>query len=383
MSGTILHIGASQTIDSVVLHQLRGLRDRGWKLVVACPDDAWARRIKADEFALAPIPIGRRPSHGTLVRGAVTVFEVVRRVRPALVHTHNAHHGFVGRPIARAHGIPSVHTWRYNPLDASDRRIVSAAYGFAEALASRAGNAVLFQNGEDLREATHRRLVPADRAHLIGNGIRVEEYMVSPRDRQSTRAALGLPSDSRVVVCVARLEERKRQADVIRAFAAARDSDSDLQLLLVGTGPEEAALRRLAADVGGLEHVHFAGQRDDVPAILHASDALVLASRREGVPRSVLEAMAAGIPVIATDVVGTREVARDGETALVVPLGAVGGLCEALLRALSDSALSERLTSRARRLVQEGWREEQVVDRVDAIYRSVIDETARRRLRRR
>lgn len=374
MMPVVLHVGASQTIDSVVLHQLCGLRDAGWDVVVSCPDDHWAARIHRSCFHLEAVRMGRRPSRDAFARGAWDVFHVIRRIRPDLIHTHNAHHGLVGRLVAAASGIPAVHTWRYNPLDASDRLAVRTAFAAAEALASRLGDAVLFQNGDDLCEATRTRLVPAGRAILVRNGIRTELYRTPPTDPALTRRELGLEDEARVVCCIARLEERKRQSDVIDAFAVARRSIENLQLLVVGTGPDEPALRLRAERAGVASTVRFLGNRDDVPSLLHASDALVLASRREGVPRSVMEAMAARVPVVATNVVGTREVARDGETALLVPLRAVDSLAAALVRVLEDRALAERLTDAGSRLIESEWREDQVVARVDAAYRRVLAE---------
>ena len=377
MTPVVLHVGASQTLDSVVFHQLCGLRAGGWDVVVACPDDPWAQRLKEHGFALHATAMGRRPSIGAFAGGARDIVRAIRRVRPELIHTHNAHHGLVGRLAAATGAIPAVHTWRYNPLDATDRRAVRAAFAGAEAVASRLGDAVLFQNTDDLREATGSGLVPAERAVLVGNGIRTDLYRTPPEDRAVVRRRIGVGGDVPVVCCVARLEERKRQGDVIDALGIARRTLPDLELLLVGAGPDEPMLRRRAVHAGVGAAVRFLGNRDDVASLLHASDALVLASRREGVPRSVMEAMAARVPVVATDVVGTREVARDGATALVVPFGAVDALAGALVRIVDDRPLAQQLAAAASRLVEEEWREDQVVARVARAYRRVLAEYSR------
>jgi glycosyltransferase involved in cell wall biosynthesis len=371
-TATVLHVGAAQTLDSVMREQLLGLRERGWTCVLACQADGWERRLAGDGFAIRPIRMGRRPGIGQVVGGGADLARILRRERFAIVHTHNAHHGLVGRVAAAAHRTPSVHTWRYNPLDATDRAPVRLAYGVAEGVASRLGDAVLFQNAEDLEHALGRRLVPPGRAVLVGNGIRIERFERPGRPRDRVRADLGLPDEAEVVLCIGRLEERKGQSSVIRAVAELALRRPAVRLLLVGTGPDAPALEAQAARLGLGARVGFLGQRDDVVDLLHASDVLCLASRREGVPRAVMEAMAARLPVVATDVVGTRAVVRDGETGLLAPFGDPAGLAARMARVLDDRALAGRLAARAHESLRADWHEDQVVDRVDRAYRLLL-----------
>ncbi len=121
------------------------------------------------------------------------------------------------------------------------------------------------------------------------------------------------------------------------------------------------------------DRVVFAGQRADVPELLHASDVVALASRREGVPRSLMEAMAAHIPVVATDVVGTRELVQHDRTGLLVPLGDVAELARALSRLLEDEELRGRLARAAAERVARDFREELVTARVDEVYRRCLE----------
>ena len=270
-------------------------------------------------------------------------------------------------------GFPAVHTWRYNPLDAARSPVARVAYGVTEALASRAGQMVLFQNEDDIQMALRYRIVPADSVRMIRNGIRIERYRQPATAPAQTRQRLGIAADAEVVACVARLQERKRQVDLLAASAIVRRSRPRLHVLLVGSGPDEAQLRRQASHLGLAEAVTFAGHQRDVADILHASDVVCLPSRREGAPRALLEAMAARRPVVATDVAGTRAVVQHERTGLLVAFAEPPALAGALLRVLSSPALAASLGDAGALAVEEGgWREEDVTGRVARAYRTLL-----------
>jgi glycosyltransferase involved in cell wall biosynthesis len=376
-AGTIvLHVGYSQTLSFNAREQLKGLRDRGWHVHVACTADEWARRLHADGFEVHDVRLGYHPSLSEALAGGRDLVSCIRACRPQLVHTHNAHHGIVGRLIARGFGIPAVHTWRYNPIDASSSWLTALSYGTVEGVASRAGQAVLFQNAEDLRFGVESGIVPRGTAHLIGNGIAVDQYTRPQKSRNATRDALGVRRDAELLLCIARLDDRKGVPDLLKAFAQLAPRRPCLELVILGIGPLYERLAKEAAERGLSDRIHLLGQRDDVPDVLHAGDVLCLTSRREGVPRSVMEAMAARVPVVATDVVGTRAIVVDGETGLLVPLGEPASLAAAVNRLLDDPHLAARLTERGHALVASEWDQSLVVDRVADIYQLLLSNAA-------
>ena len=367
-------MGAGITLNTVVLEQLRGLRERGYDVHVSCHFDGWESRIRSEGFPVHQIELPYRGSMAQGLRASPGLLALIVRLRPALVHTHNAQHGVVGRLLARLAGVPAVHTWRYSPLDAASSSAMRLAFGVIETVASRAGQMVLFQNGEDLNMAVSHGIVPADRAELIGNGIRLERYREPAVDRRTARHRLGVPDDAEVVTCVARLQERKRQVDLLEASVRVAAVRPRLRVVLVGTGPDEQQLRRRADALGLNRVVVFAGHRNDIPDVLHASDVVCLVSRREGAPRSLLVAMAARRPVVATDVVGTRAVVQDGRTGLLVPLANPDALARALIRVLSSESLATELADRGFASVHVGgWHEEDVIDRVSGVYRRLLE----------
>ena len=181
------------------------------------------------------------------------------------------------------------------------------------------------------------RTVPrTSRVRVIYNGVDGEQIRSRVRrSRSRTRADLGLPDDATVLVGVGRLSDQKDWASLLRALAL--DTEHDSHCLLAGTGPHEEPLRQLAAELGLTERVHLLGLRDDVADLLVAADAMVLSSLYEGTPNVVLEALALGVPVVATDVGACAELLTRPEDQ-VVPAGDLAALGRAL------AAVAERPT---------------------------------------
>lgn len=169
-------------------------------------------------------------------------------------------------------------------------------------------------------------------------------------DRLALRQSLSLPAESWVVICVARLTAIKDQSTLLRAWSLI--SDPSARLVLVGDGPDRPALQ-INAD----HRVTFAGQLDDPLPWLAAADAFVLPSRAEGLPGALIEAMAAGLPCIATDIPGNRELIRDDETGLAVPVGSHTKLAEAITRLRTDRESASRFALSGHALVSRDYDE--------------------------
>jgi glycosyltransferase involved in cell wall biosynthesis len=186
--------------------------------------------------------------------------------------------------------------------------------------------------------------VPPHRLVLVQGGIDPEPIRQSvPIDR----ASLGLNAEAPVVLWTGRLDPVKRVDDLILAATQLVRQAIPLQLLIVGEGSEQPRLQKLVGESGMTDHVHFAGRRSDVPRLLQTADLFVFPSRTEGLPNSLLEAMAAGLPIVATNVPGNRDVLTDGKTGLLVPPCRPYQLAAAMLKLLQNKRLAERLGAAA------------------------------------
>lgn len=202
-----------------------------------------------------------------------------------------------------------------------------------------------------------------------------ERFAAHPEERGALRAELGVGAGEVVFTCVARFAPQKAHDVLLRAFARARGQRDDLRLLLVGDDPFGDGRTRaeaLARELGVHGPVVFCGIRRDVPALLAASDAFVMSSLWEGLGLVFLEAMATGIPVLATDVSAVPEVVRGEETGLLVPPGQDEPLAAALLRLADDPGLRGRLGAAGRKRVLDHFGLDRMVEETLEVYRDVL-----------
>lgn len=233
---------------------------------------------------------------------------ILRRLRPDLLSLHASKAGLLGRlirPAVRAPVIFTAHGWSFT--DGVSPR-AARWYRHAERLAAPLATRIITVSEYDRQLALRHRIAAPRRLVTIANGIRPARARAAPDQAGTPRIA-----------CVARLEPQKDHETLLHALAGLRGHPWRLEL--IGDGPLRAPLLQQAQALGIAERIQFTGLCDDVPARLATAQLFVLPSRWEGLPRSVLEAMSAGLPVIASDVGGTAEAVRHGETGYLVPRG--------------------------------------------------------------
>ncbi len=222
---------------------------------------------------------------------------------------------------------------------------------------------------------TFRRFtwLPQERVHVVHNGVDLEAYSpaVSVDD---VRDGLGIPPEARLVVAAGRLVGQKGYPDLIAAAALLHPRFGDLRVLIAGDGKEESALRALVDAQGLGERVTFAGFRSDVQRLVRAGDVFVQASHFEGLPNAVLEAMALGRPVVATDVGGTRELVADGETGYLAPARDPKTLADRLAALLSDPDRRERMGAAGRAQAEAHFSLEAMVSGTERVFQSLVAE---------
>lgn len=220
--------------------------------------------------------------------------------------------------------------------------------------------------------ATTKR-VPRDRISVLHNSIRPQPR-ASEEEVRALREKLGITSEQKTILSVGRLSKEKAQADLIQAFARLRETDPNLdaRLVIVGDGPERAHLEAEANSKDLADRIYFAGHVTNVQPFYALADLLANASHSEGSPYVLLEAMAAGVPIVATAVGGVPEMLSDGETALLVPPGNPERLAGAISHLLQDPGEAARLANNAKVLARDHFSPETYVRSLTEIYRNVL-----------
>ncbi len=324
--------------------QLRAFAAAGFEVIGISAPGPFVAELEA--AGVRHIPLRHATRAAAPHRDLFALAELTRLLRslsPAIVHTHNPKPGIYGRLAARAAAVPVVVNTVHGLYALPEDRLAKRALVYSlEHLAARCSLAELVQNPEDV-ETLVRIGIPRAKLHLLGNGIDLQRF---DRDRlleqrQRLRQELGVNDDEVVIGAVGRLVAEKGYPELFEAAARLSAQGNPARFLVVG--PEDpdkadalpASLIR-SAEAGG---VRFLGYRRDVEALYAAMDVYVLASHREGFPRSAMEAAAAGLPVVASDVRGCRQVVDDGKSGRLVPVGDVSALAEALDALVRDAGL--------------------------------------------
>ncbi len=296
-----------------------------------------------------------------------------RDLRPDIVHTHNPKPGVYGRLTAKAARVPvivnTVHGLYALPEYPLAKRTVVYAL---ERVASTCSDAELVQNPDDL-ETLARLRVPRRKLHLLGNGIdlaRFDPDRLRPQ-RAAVRAELGLDDDAVVVGAVGRLVVEKGYRELLAAAVRLHELERRAVLVVVGhdePDKEDAITAEDKARAAATGAVRFVGARDDVERVLTAFDVFVLASWREGFPRSAMEAAAMGLPIVITDIRGCREVVDDGVNGTRVPVRDEHALVQALADLVQDAGLRARYGEAGRHKATREFDQQRVIDITLATY---------------
>ena len=223
-------------------------------------------------------------------------------------------------------------------------------------------------------ELVEHRIAPPERIRIVPLGLDLARF--DGLDRAAARTTLGEPADAFLVVAIGRLVAIKRIDRLVRAFATLAERVPAARLAIVGDGAERAGLEALVAQLGLGGRVRFAGWQSDTPAWHAAADVVALSSDREGTPLTLIEAAAAGRPVVATGVGGVADVVDDGRTGFIVAPDDEAGMAERLERLARDPDLRLRLGAAAPARA-EAFAAARLVDDLDRLYREILAERRR------
>jgi len=351
-SGRHLYGGGKQ-----VLYLMEGLAERGVSNLLACPTGSHIAE-QARRFG----EVIEMPMKGDLDLGLAGRLKRVLRVHRAdLLHVHSRRGADVwGGIAARLAGTPAVISRRVDNPEA--RLVVKLKYGLYDHVIT---------ISEGIREVLLAEGMPPDRVSCVRSAVDPAPYL-HDCNKAAFRRGLGLPDNTLVVGIVAQLIERKGHRHLLAALPAVLERHPDMHVLIYGRGPLEAPLRE-AIDAQGLtDHVRLMGFVDDLPSQLGCLDLLAHPADMEGLGVSLLQASAAQVPIIACRAGGMPEAVRDGLNGLLIDVGDVGALADAMIRLLDDAALRERMGAAGRRLVLDEFSTDVMCDGNLAIYNKVL-----------
>lgn len=369
------------TVEKFLMPLLTRLENEGFEIHIACSKGRYTPDIRARGFTVHSILIERRLISLSHIKSVWNLYLLMKKGRFQVVHVHTPIASVLGRTAARLAGVPivvyTVHGFYFHE---NMHRLIRKALVGLERVMCRITTLVFTVSSEDAQTAVKEKICPANKVKWISNGVDIERFSVQAGSA-SIRAGYGISPDDKVAGFVGRFVKEKGIINLLEAMQKVVKLMPDAKLLIVGEKEESDRDKKIQEIITGMvnqgglsSHVVFTGFIERVPEVLSIMDVFVLPSYREGLPISILEAMASGKPVIATDIRGCREEVVPGKTGLLVPVNNSGMLADAIINLLSDKKKALQMGLEGRRRVEELFDEKQTVEKQIQEYRNIIHE---------
>ncbi len=385
MSPRVLQLCAVDfTLRNFLLPLVRFLEHNGFRVECACTPGPFFPELQASGLTLHALPISRSLNLFSHIASMLRLRRILKQHPCEILHVHTPIASLIGRFAGRTAGIPIIVYTAHGFYFHDDMpRLKRRLHIFLERLGARYCDFVFTQSDEDRQTAIREKIIAPDRILTIGNGVDIRRFSPDAVPRSESlkrRAEFGIPPDAPVIGMIGRLVREKGYLELVRAAAEIRRTHPDCHFLFVGDAlksdhdASRSEILGLIEHLALRDHVHIAGLRQDIPELLAAMNIYTLPSWREGMPRSIIEAMAMGLPVVATQIRGCREEVLDGETGFLVPPRDSAALASALRRLLGNPEQARTMGAAGRRRAQHEYAEDLVLDRQLQVFRALIRE---------
>ncbi len=352
------------------------LREEGFEVEALGQFDGFEDRVRDAGFPVHPWCAGHTFNPLTIWRARRELSAFLTGSPYDIVHTHCSFAGIIGNPVAFTRVRHLVYTQHGFYVHEGLNPLARQAWLVVEKIGLRWAHHVICVSHAEKQLAETLRVGPPEKFHLLpGIGVDLNRFRATPEERRQRRAAvresLGIGPDETVLLTVSRLTWDKGYREMIEAANLGAPAPSPApRFLAAGSGKDEHAIRQAIQDAGLSDRFTLLGWRDDVVDLYSAADVFVFASHREGLPIAPIEAMASGLPVIASDLPGCREEVEHEQSGLLFPVRDAAALADSIRRLLADRDLADRLASGARTRA-EAFGLDVALDRQMALYRQL------------
>jgi glycosyltransferase involved in cell wall biosynthesis len=373
----VVHVVTSDRAVTLMRGQLQFLQQHGFDVTLICSPGEWLEAVgRTQNVGIIEVPIAREIAPLKDLLSLWRLWRIMRALRPAVTNVGTPKAGLLGGCAAWLTGVPcrfyTLRGLRFETLNGLRRKVLV----FAERMACNFSHRVICVSQSLREKASALGLATPERTLVFGSGSSngVDASRFAPTPERTTRAAelrceLGIPPHAPILGFVGRLTRDKGIPELVESFLKLSEQFPDLRLLLLGPSKEEDPIDGKTRRVLDTHpRIILAGETLDTAPFYALMDILVLPSHREGFPNVILEAYAAGKPVVAARATGTIDAVVDGETGLLFPIGDVAALVRCLQRLLGDKVAATKLASSGQELIKREFRQEMVWNALSEEY---------------
>jgi len=363
------------TIYSFLIPHLQMLKNNNYKVSVACKPTIFKKEIENAGLKIYPISFSRKPHSLLNIKAFFQILKLLKKEKYQIVHTHTPVASFITRIAAQIARIPiviyTVHGFHFHKYGNPFTNII---YYLLEKFAGQFMNAIITINQKDY-ETAKRMFKNKKIFKLPGVGINTKKYQLLRNDwKQNVRKNLNINWNEKVIGIVAEFNPGKRHVDLIKAAKIVIKKYPQTKFIFVGDGPLKNHSKKLIEKLNISQNFIFTGYKKDILKILSIFNIFVLPSLREGLPRSIMEAMLMEIPAVATNIRGCREEVVNGETGLLIPIKNPDALADAIIKILSNPKMAKKMGEAGKKRVIEKFDEKMVLKKELKIYQELIEQ---------
>ncbi|TCO60250.1 glycosyltransferase family 4 protein [Caldanaerobacter subterraneus] len=380
----ILQVSAvDYTVKNLLLPLIDRLKKEGFIVEIACSEGKESKELEKRGYVFKYVKIDRKISPISNIKSIINLYKIMRDGKYDVVHVHTPVAGVLARIAAKLARIPVVIYTAHGFYFHENMSFLSyKLFATIEKIMGKYFTDYIFtQSQEDYKLALDLKIIDKDRIAWINNGVDLNKF--NPEnikiDIKSYKENLGITVDSKVICFIGRLVEEKGILDLLEAFKYLIKEYNNLYLMIIGDASlderdkeTKQKIKSYLDDTKLRERIILTGFRDDIPELLKISDIFVLPSYREGMPRSIIEAMAMGKPVVATNIRGCREEVVHGETGFLVSVSSPKEIYEAIKRLVDNDELIAEMGAKGRKRAIELYDEEKVLEKQVNIIKNLL-----------
>lgn len=375
----IAHICTSGIMHKLLVDKLTLQQKEGYKIDLISSKEGYNKELMSQyDINLRFVYMNRTINIYDDIKSILKLYKLLKEENYDIVHTHNAKAGIIGRIAAKMAGIPVIiHTTHGLPFFEGQNRIKYSLYKLLEKFGALFCDAISSQNKEDLKLI--KSYAPRKQVFYEGNGVNLD-YMdnlfksITNGELSNIKENYGIPDNRKVILVGARFEPVKDHYFLLEGLKELKENhEQDFICLLAGRGYLEQEIRKKIEEMNLTNNVKIIGYKTNLYPFIKLADIIALTSKKEGIPRILMESMAFSKPVVASNVLGTRELVIHEKTGYLVTYRDKKSLASYLNILLNNDQLREQFGKEGRRIIEKKFTEQIVVNRLDKIYKQLIN----------